>query len=122
MIGSDITAEIAMKIGSVLTLKCESRIASRAALPATNDDTTISALIAGIRAAPRWSSCGAMALSGHLRLLVLLLRHELIVQLAGAERQQQPHRGEGDVQRGQRLHAEARDAHEEDTADAHVTH
>src|ERR1051325_7223150 len=117
MIGSDITAEIAMKIGSVVTLKCASRIASRAALPATNDDTTISALIVAMRAALRWSSCDAMALRGHLRtLLVVLRRHQPIVELAGAERQQQPHRGQGNVQRRERLHPEPEqlDQHEHD--------
>src|SRR6185436_4508383 len=111
MIGSDITAEIATKIGRVLTSKWPSRSASRAALPATNDATTISAQIVASRAVPRWSSCCAMALSGHLRAIAALgsarlVLDQLVVQAAGARRQQQPDRRQRDVHRGERLHAE----------------
>ena len=44
MIGIAINAEIVMKIGKVSMPKFDSRIASRAALPATNPATTTSAV------------------------------------------------------------------------------
>src|SRR5882672_1006714 len=105
MIGSDITAEIAMKIGRVLTLKWVSRIASRAALLATNAATTISALIVAIRAAPRWSSPDIGRLRLPLGLLAARLRrHELVMQPAGPGGQHQPAHRERDVQDGERAH------------------
>src|SRR5215468_11407485 len=123
--GSEVTAEIARKIGSVLMSNRASRIASRAALPATNAAITITALIVAIHAAPRWSSLGGTA----WRLLAGGRAgrggHEPIVQPPRARREQQPAHGEHDVQDGERTDAEAEhlDEQEHDAEPGdHVAH
>src|SRR4051794_12752425 len=95
-----------MKIGSALISKRASRIASRAALLATNDATTISALIVAIRAALRWSSSLATVL------VVRALGGELVMQASGAVGQHQPDAGEDQVQPGERAKPEPEHLHQ----------
>src|SRR5262245_58271193 len=116
MNGSEITAEIPMKIGSSLMSKRASRIASRSALPATNDATTISALIVASRAAPRCSSWFAMAARPRLPgggLARALCGDESIVQPAGPYREHEPAHCQHHVQRGKRANAEPQDLREQ---------
>src|SRR5262245_57371545 len=114
-----------MKIGNVLMSNRASRIASRAALLATNAAITITALIVATHAAPRCSSLGGTA----WRLLAGGRAgrggHEPIVQPPGARREQEPARGEHDVQDGEGADAEPEylDEQEHDAqAGDHVAH
>src|SRR5262245_9772034 len=123
--GSEVTAEIAMKIGSVLMSNRASKIASRAALLATNAAITITALIVATHAAPRWSSLGDTG----WRLLAGGRAgrggHEPIVQPPRARREHEPARGEHDVQDGKRADAEPQHTDEQEhdaQAGDHVAH
>src|SRR5256885_16309919 len=114
--GNEISAESVMKIGSALMLKLDSKIASRAALPAMNPATTTSAAIVATQPARCWPSsvCGSGRNRHGLRFGLRTIGGQLVRDPAGPVREHEPACREAHVQDCERTHAEAHHVDEQE--------